>query len=172
MKTIRLLSSMLGLVAAGALHGGANPASRTEVVFDHPEKFADVKDSYVPTEKGQNFILATIRDFLVHRADSLLPKGYNLKITFTDIHLAGQFEPWHGVQYDDVRFIRDIYPPEFKFTYSVTDPSGKVVREGSEDIRDLAFQWRVTLDSWDPLRYEKDILDEWARSKLRNLAKA
>jgi len=172
MKTLRLFSSILGLAAAGELRAADNPAPRTEVVFDHPEKFADVKDSYVPTEKGRDYILATIRDFLVHRADSLLPKGYNLKITFTDIHLAGDFEPWHGVQYDDVRFVRSIYPPEFKFTYTVTDASGKVVREGSEDIRDLTFQWRVTLDSMDPLRYEKDILDEWARSKLRNLAKA
>jgi hypothetical protein len=31
---------------------------------------------------------------------------------------------------------------------------------------------RVTIDLSDPLRYEKDILGDWARSKLKNLAKA
>jgi hypothetical protein len=51
----------------------------------------------------------------------------------------------------------------------VTDASGRVVREGSEDIRDMNFQMRLTIDASDPLHYEKDILDDWARSKLRGL---
>lgn len=171
MKKSRLLSSILGLLAAGALQAAGSPAARTEVIFDHPEKFTDVKDSYIPTDKGRDAILANIRAFLVERTESLVPEGDRLTITFTDIDLAGDFEPWRGAQYDDVRIVKAIYPPAFKFTYSVTDPSGKVVRQGSEDIRDLSFQWRVTIDSSDPLRYEKDILDDWARSKLRGLPK-
>jgi hypothetical protein len=168
---LRLLSSILGLAGAGALHAADNPASRTEVVFDHPEKFTDVKDSYSPTEKGQAAILADIRNFLVSRTESLIPEGYKLKITFTDIDLAGDFEPWRGAQYDNVRIVKAIYAPAFKFTYAVTDPSGKVVRQGSENIRDLNFQVRVTINLSDPLRYEKDILDDWARSTLKGLKK-
>src|ERR1035438_8810428 len=80
MKMLRLLSSILGLAGAGALHAADNPASRTEVVFDHPEKFTDVKDSYSPTEKGQAAILADIRNSLVSRTESLIPEGYKLKI--------------------------------------------------------------------------------------------
>jgi hypothetical protein len=171
MKTLRLLSPILGLVAACALHAGAGPAPRTEVVFDHPEKFTDVKDSSNPSDKGRDAILGNIRSFLLQQTEPLVPEGYKLKITFTDIDLAGDFEPWRGPRFDDVRIVKDIYPPAFKFTYSVTDPSGKVVREGAEDIRDLNFQMRLTIDTSDPLRYEKDILGEWARSKLRGIGK-
>jgi hypothetical protein len=169
MKTLRLLPALLGLVAIGALHGASSPAPRTEVIFDHPEKFTDVKDGYVATDKGRDAILDTLRSFLVHRTESLVPEGDKLTVTFTDIDLAGDYEPWRGAQYDDVRIVKDIYPPAFKFTYSVTDPSGRVVRQGTENIRDLNFQMRLTIDSSDPLRYEKDILDEWARSKLAGL---
>ena len=171
MKTLRLLSSVLGLAGAGALQAASDPAPRTEVVFDHPENFTDVKDSYTPTDKGRDAILGTIRDFLVTRTASLVPEGYKLKMTFTDIDLAGEYEPWRGPRYDEVRIVKSIYPPAFKFTYVVTDPSGKVVRQGSENIRDLNFQVRVTVDLSDPLRYEKDILDDWARSRLRGLKK-
>lgn len=172
MKTLRLLTSILGLVAAGALCAGGNSAPRTEVIFDHPEKFTDVRDSSIATDKGRDAILENIRAFLVHRTESLIPEGYKLAITFTDIDLAGDYEPWRGAQYDDVRIVKSIYPPALKFTYAVTDPSGKVVRQGSEDIRDMNFQMRLTIDASDPLRYEKDILDEWARSKLRGLGKS
>jgi len=170
MTTLRLFSSILGLAAAGALSAAGNPAPRTVVVFDHPENFTDVKDGYIPTDKGRDAILRTLRDFLVDRTESLVPKGDTLTITFTDIDLAGEFEPWHNPGYD-IRYLRAVYPPAFKFTYSVTDASGKAVRSGSENIRDINYQMRVTLDLSDPLRYEKDILADWARSALRGLPK-
>jgi hypothetical protein len=172
MKKLRLFYTLLGLVAVGALNTAAQAAPRTEVIFDHPEKFTDVRDGYVPTDKGRDAILDTLRSFLVHRTESLVPEGDKLTVTFTDIDLAGEYEPWRGAQYDDVRIVKDIYPPAFKFSWTVTDASGKVIRQGSEDIRDLNFQMRVTIDLTDPLRYEKDILSEWARTKLRDLPRA
>jgi hypothetical protein len=149
---------------------------RTVVTFDHPENFTDVKDASVPTDRGRDAILSRIREFLVSRADPLLPEGYKLSITFTDIDLAGKFEPWHSaIMSDEVRFIRPIYPPAFKFTYSVSDASGRVVKSGTENIKDLNFQMRLidpTATATDSLAYEKDILGEWARTTLRDLKKA
>jgi len=171
MKILRLLPTVLGLALAGnALAADiASLPPRVEVTFDHPENFTDVKDSYLPSDKGRDAILSRIRSFLVSRAGTLLPAGDALKVTFTDIDLAGDFEPWHGAQWDDVRIVKDIYPPSFKFSYVVTEPSGRVVKQGTEDIRDLNFQTRLVLDSSDSLRYEKDILGDWARSTLRGL---
>jgi hypothetical protein len=170
MKTLRLFSAALGLLAAFAIRAAAAP--RTEVIFDHPENFTDVKDRMSPTDKGRDEILSQIREHLVDRTSRLVPDGYTLTITFSDIRLAGEFEPWRGPQWDDVRIIKDIYPPSFKFTYSVTDPAGRVVKSGKESIQDLDFQMRVTLDTSDPLRYEKQILDDWASGTLRDLKKA
>jgi hypothetical protein len=73
---------------------------------------------------------------------------------------------------ENVRIIKTVYPPSFAFTYSVTDSSGKVVKEGSEDFRDMDFQTRVVFANTDPLRYEKAALNDWARDKLRDLKKA
>jgi hypothetical protein len=174
MKALSLLSIALGLSAACALNAAdaARAGPRTEVIFDHPENFTDVKDGEFATDKGRDAILARIRGFLVERTASLLPEGDRLTITFTDIDLAGDFEPWRGPQWSDIRIVKAIYPPAFKFSYVVTDPSGRVIKQGSEDIRDLNFQLRVTIDTTDTLRYEKDILDDWARSTLRDLKKA
>ena len=93
-------------------------------------------------------------------------EGCKLTVTFTDIDLAGEFEPWRGPQFDEVRIVKDIYPPGFKFAYTLTDANGKVLKEGTENIRDMNFQMRLLIDTNDTLRYEKDILTDWMRMTL------
>jgi len=175
MKTVSLLSlALLGLLAGCAAMGPDAPraASRTEVIFDHPESFTDVKDMSSPTEKGRDSILSQIREYLERDATARLPEGYHLKVVFTDIDLAGDFEPWRGPEWMDVRIVKAIYPPAFKFSYTVTDASGRVVLQGTESRRDMAFDTQLTPDPSDPLRYEKAMLDDWVRSKLRELNKS
>jgi hypothetical protein len=171
MKTRRLAGLVLGLSAAVALHAAPNPASRVEVVFDHPERFTDVKDADIPTVEGRDAILGRIRAFLVRRAGPLVPEGDRLTITFTDIDLAGEFDPRHSGPFN-VRVLKENYPPAFEFTYSVTDATGKVVRKGAENIRDPGYLTRASVDSIDSLRYEEDILEEWARARLRDLPRS
>jgi hypothetical protein len=171
MKTLRLFSAVLGLVTAAALHAAdtSTPPSRIAVIFDHPDKFTDVKDSEPPTDHGQDAIMATLRNYLVMKTSQIIPEADKLTITFTDIDLAGDFEPWRGPQWSGVRIVKDIYPPAFKFTYEVTDPSGKVVKGGTESLRDGGFQFRSVIDNNDPLRYEKAVLNDWAQSTLTRL---
>ena len=174
MKTLSLISVILvGLVAGCASFGVNEPkaVTRTEVVFDHPEKFTDVKDSSIPTDQGRDSILSNIREYMIRCTSPLVPDGYWLKVVFTDIDLAGDFEPWHGPQWNDVRIIKAVYPPAFSFTYTVTDPAGKVVKQGSENIRDMMFNTRLLIDTSDSLRFEKAVLEDWARGTLRDLKK-
>ena len=170
MKTFPCLTLvLLGLaapLALGAVEVTKAP-SRTEVVFEKPETFTDVKDGDFGTDKGRDSILDEIKTFIVDRSDKALPTGQKLVVTFTDIDLAGEYEPWRGPQFSDVRIVKSIYPPRFKFSYKVTDATGKTVKEGKEDIRDLAFDMRLTIDRQDPLRFEKDILKDWIGSTLR-----
>jgi len=170
MKTFPCLTLvLLGLAAPLALRAGevTKAPARTEVVFEKPETFTDVKDGDFGTDKGRDSILAEIKTFIVDRADKALPAGQKLVVTFTDIDLAGEYEPWRGPQFSDVRIVKSIYAPRFKFSYKVTDATGKTVKEGNEDIRDLAFDMRLTIDRQDPLRFEKDILKDWIGSTLR-----
>jgi hypothetical protein len=85
-------------------------------------------------------------------------------MTFTDIDLAGEYEPWRGGQWSDVRIIKDIYSPRFVFSYKLTDAAGAVLKEDKVDLRDLTFMMRVTISRNEPLRFEKDILADWIRS--------
>ena len=173
MKTLRMALAAAGLIAAFSLRAAtAGPAPRVEIVFDHPENFTDVKDSYSGTDKGRDAILGQIRDFIVRKATPMIPEGYRLTLTFTDIDLAGEYEPWRGPQWDGVRIVKGIYPPAFKFAYSVTDSTGKVVKKGSEFIRDLGFEFRSVLDRSDALHYEKEVLSDWLRSNLSGIRKA
>ncbi|HVW21040.1 MAG TPA: DUF3016 domain-containing protein [Opitutaceae bacterium] len=171
MKTA-FFAAALALIAAGPpapASAAADAPQRTTVTFVHPEKFTDVKDRYYPTDAGRDGILRQIKDYIVQLGDRLLPPGYHLAMTFTNIDLAGEFEPWHGAQWDDVRIVKPIYPPRFKFSYSVTDPAGKVLKQGSENDTDMDFDLQPTLDNQDPLRYEKAFLGTWIRGHLAHL---
>jgi hypothetical protein len=170
-RTISLVS-ILSLLAANAVFGasGDKPApTNVTVIFDHPEKFADIKDSYMPTEKGQNAILEQIRHFIVDHAQSHLREGQKLEIKFTDIDLAGDFEPQRGPSFNDIRIVKDIYFPRFNFGFKLTGADGKVISEGKRELRDQAFQMRMAFPPDDPLRYEKDILNDWLRNEFRSV---
>jgi hypothetical protein len=172
MKTLFVIIAGFGLAAAGALRAAdASKPTRAEVIFDHPEKFTDVKDDYMPTDKGRDSILEQIKAEVVREAEYLVPEGCKLTMTFTDIDLAGDFEPWRGPQWGAVRVVKSIYPPAFKFSWSVTDSTGKVIKQGREDMRVLDFEMIPTIDTHDPLHFEKTILDDWMREHLRDLKK-
>jgi hypothetical protein len=171
MKTA-IFATALAVLAAGPLAPAAPAAeapARTTVAFDHPEKFTDVKDGSTPTDRGEAYLLKQIDEFVVRLGDRILPPGDRLAITFQDIDLAGEFEPWRGPGWDNVRIVKEIYPPRFKFTYAVTDPAGQVVKQGRENITDLEFDLQPMLDNQDPLRYEKAFLGTWMRTNLGRL---
>lgn len=67
----------------------------------------------------------------------------------------------------DVRIVKDIYPPRFLFRFVIQDDAGKVLKEGERRLTDLGFMQRLTIDRQDHLRYEKDLLGDWLRSELR-----
>jgi hypothetical protein len=94
-------------------------------------------------------------------------------MTFTDIDLAGEFEPQRGPDFNNVRIIKDIYPPRLTFTYKLTDASGAVLKEGQEKLVDLSFQMSATvIDNNDPLHYEKSMLKDWLNNQFKHAKKS
>lgn len=173
-------TKFLVLLAAWALVGaGTGQAldpvkgpSRVEVVFFEPEKFTDVKDSYMGTDKGQEATLELLKGYLTTRGVRGLLPGQKLAITMTDVDLAGDFEPWRGPQWGDVRIVKDIYPPRLSLAFRLTDAAGRVVKEGKRDLRDLAFLMKLTMGFRDdPLRHEKALLDDWLSAEFRSAKK-
>jgi len=174
MKTSRIFSlSLLGLVSGIALQAaGTRTIARAEVLFFEPQKFTDVKDSSMG-DSARTTYLEQIRDHLLEQAKYYVPEGHKLAVTFTDIDMAGDFEPWRGPRWDDVRIVKDIYPPRMTLTFRLTDAEGNVVKEGKRDLKDLAFMMKITMSFRDDsVRHEKALLDDWLRAEFPRVRKS
>ena len=68
---------------------------------------------------------------------------------------------------DDVRIVKDIYPPRIDLQFRVRDAKGNVIKEGERKLRDLSFMMNLRLNNHDPLRYEKTLIDDWMRKDVR-----
>ncbi len=167
MKTLRFLFSLFsGLTAVLSLQAAATLKidARTEVIFFEREKFTDVKDGFSETPAGRDAILAQIRDYLVSQAKWYVPEGQKLTVTITDVDLAGDFEPGRNPRMDDVRIIRDIYPPKISLAFKLVDADGQEIKHGTRDLTDLMFMSKLAMNPNDPLRYEENLLDDWLRA--------
>ena len=157
------------LAALPSFAADSTAAGQVEVTFQNPEKFRDIKDSSMDTEKGREANLALVREYIEERASRLLEPGQKLSVTITDIDLAGEYEPWRGPSAQDVRIVKSIYPPRFEMSFRVTDESGAVIKEGKSKLSDMNFQNNVhSANTSDPLRYEKRLLDDWLRREIRS----
>jgi Protein of unknown function (DUF3016) len=161
------LAAILGLLAPLRASDTQKPAPRTEVVFDNPDSFTDWKLSTDPWYRDSVF--SAVRSYLAKVANPMLPDGYSLRITITDIDLGHRAS---------LHIPSNSGAPAFDFTYSVTDPSGKVVRTGTEDLRHYwdFGNYRYSVETTDILtqviQHEKPMLKDWACTKLAGLAKA
>ena len=168
MKLHRLLVvSLLGLVPLARAASPAPTDVRAEVLFLEPEKFTDVKDSSMGGDVHRTTYLDQIRDHLIQQARYFVPVGSRLQVTFTDIDMAGDFEPWRGPQFNDIRIVKDLYPPRLVFSFRLTDAEGNVVKEGRRDLRDMAFMMKLTMATQsDTMRHENALLDDWLRAEF------
>jgi len=111
-------------------------------------------------------VFTAIRSFLTKQTDQLLPEGYHLKITFTDIDLGHRASR---------RVPSASGAPAFEFNYQVTDSSGKVIKQGTEDLRHYTDfgNYRASIETTDLrteiIQSEKPILKSWAFTRLANL---
>jgi hypothetical protein len=174
MKTSKLLTvTLLGLAPVLALRAAeTRTVARADVAFFEPQKFTDVRDSYMG-DPDRTTYLEQIRDHLLEQAKYYVPDNHHLSVTFTDIDMAGDFEPWRGPRWDDVRIVKDIYPPRVQLSFRLTDAAGNVVKEGKRDLRDLAFMMKINMSFRDdPVRHEKGLIDDWLRSEFPRVRKS
>ncbi|MFT4198986.1 MAG: DUF3016 domain-containing protein [Pseudoxanthomonas sp.] len=183
MKThhFRLLAPALALVLAACLPAvAAGPVRVTDPSAPHqlpadgpvsvswtdPAQFSDIRQSRNRWAAERGDWVQQLARYFRKSAQKRLAPGQTLQVTITDIKRAGDYEPWHGTQLDDVRFLRDIYPPRITFDYVLEDADGRVLAQGSEKLADLAYLLGSRPLDTDPLRYEKQMIDRWTGTKL------
>jgi len=144
------------------------PASGpVSVSWSDPAQFTELRYSHNRWEAQRGNWVVQLAEHLRKGTEKVLPAGQRVEFNITDIKRAGDYEPWHGTSGQDVRIVRDIYPPRMTFTFVRYGSDGQVLDQGERKLVDMGFLSRGGngLDS-DPLRHEKRMLDSWIRREL------
>ncbi len=136
------------------------------VEWTDPAEFSELRFSQNRWEAQQGDWVTQLARYLQERAAARLPEGQRMDVTITDIKRAGSFEPWHGANANNIRVMRDVYPPRMTLQVRITDAEGQVVSEGEQRLVDTAFLMNSRPMDTDPLRFEKDMIDTWLRREL------
>ena len=149
------------LLALAPLLAAASPV---EVEFVQPEKFSDAGRPF-GAERERN--LELLRLHLVAEGARRLAPGDTLRVSITDVDLAGSFEPTQRYS-NEVRIVRDVYPPRVELDFRVAHADGSVAREGHRKLVEPAFLFSVNNRyGGDALRYEKQLLDDWLEREFK-----
>ncbi|MFC4862562.1 DUF3016 domain-containing protein [Pseudomonas sp. MAHUQ-62] len=137
-------------------------ASTTEVSFSQPDKYSDARLNRDYGRGADDFVLKDLKAHIEKLGKRYLQSGQTLKMDIRDIDLAGQFEPWR-VNFQDVRFMREVTWPRIKLHYSLEQDGKTLVSRDVTVIDQSYLQHGNYYFSNDRLRYEKTMLDDWFR---------
>ena len=163
MNTRRLspLSALAGatlLLAALAAARPAHAAGQIELNWVEPQTFADIGRR--PSDRE-----ATLRELAahLHKLARRLPDGQTLKLTVTDLNLAGELEP-HRMQ--ELRILRGRADwPTMTLRYTLAGPGGPL-RSGEARLSDMNYAFRRLRHPAEDLGYEKRMIDTWFQEQI------
>lgn len=128
-------------------------------------KFNDFTDVRAANETRGSFHKRVETQFTKHFQElaKQLPEGYKLGVTVNDIDLAGDVRFGSG---REMRIVKPIYFPKIKFSYALTDASGKIVDKGDADLKDMSFMDRIYRGREESFMYDKRIITDWFENEL------
>jgi len=138
------------------------------VSWTDPSEFTELRFSGNRWEAKRGNWVFEIASALRKSVTKQLPEGERMEIEITDIDRAGRYEPGLGPRMDSIRIMRNIDSPSMSFSFRRYDASGQLIDEGERKLRDMMYLNNVNvLSNTDPLRYEKRMIDDWARREFR-----
>lgn len=145
--------------------------SPVQVRWTDPATFSELRYSRNRWEAQRGDWVHDLADYLQQRASKQLAPGQRMDVELTDIKRAGDYEGWHGPQWNDVRVMRDIYPPRITLNFTLYGADGQVLEQGERKLLDSSYLMNNSIGlNTDPLRYEKRMLDDWLRRQFRDKA--
>jgi hypothetical protein len=164
------MKTRLPLFFLSLLIGSLSASARIVAQFDNVDEFTDFSVSGMSEADTQSQLEYALDRFAQRHLKNTLPEGYTLEITFTDIDMAGDIQPWRNRDYEDIRYVESIYPPRLDFRYVLRDQRGKEILSGEERLRDLSFDLALPPIGFnDSFAYELQMLKDWARKKIAPL---
>jgi hypothetical protein len=164
---MKLLSQRLALAGLLLLSVGAASAG-VNVTFVHPETYADMP----MRAEDREFVLKDLARHFEKLAANL-PAGQELKIEVLDFDMAGRLQPKFDAEGLRVTEGGTDWPHmHLRYALSV---GGQVLRSGDEHLKDMAYRARADgaagqsaapRQSGYPLRYEKQMIDDWFKKTI------
>jgi hypothetical protein len=148
--------SRFALILLAAVLSAAPATAGVKVGFADSARFAD-------GELSGADVVAGLRSHL-QRLGGQLGSGFDLNVTVLDIDLAGFDMSTRGPS--RYRVLNGATWPKLKLRYALTR-RGKTIASGEEWVTDQLYRVHAGMASaGDPLRYEKNMLDDWFQSRF------
>lgn len=143
------------LAAVVALLASSAALAEVTVTYTKPDDYTDLARG----EYDRDRVLKQFTDYFA-TLEKKLPPGENLKIDVLDIDLAGRMYPRRNG--DEIRVLNGGADwPRMHLRYTL-EKDGQVLRSGDDNIANMNYQQsRSSYFDSDPLRYEKQMLDDW-----------
>ena len=136
------------------------------VRWGDPALFSEIRYSPNRWEAKQGDWVVELGNYFSERIGRTLPAGERVEVEILDIELAGEYE-WWIPRAEDVRVMRDIYPPRIHIDWQRYGADGQLIGEGQKKLYDLSYlNGPQPLNTSDPLRFEKVLIDRWVRREF------
>ncbi|AXQ28771.1 DUF3016 domain-containing protein [Solimonas sp. K1W22B-7] len=138
-------------------------AAGVELQYVQPDRYTDA--GLRPMEREPSAALKRELETELQRLGQryLLP-DQTLTLEILDLDLAGQFRWWDASR-GEVRVMSAATWPRIRLRYRLM-ADGRELAKGEESISDRDYLNAVSARSSDPLRYEKNMLGDWFRSRF------
>lgn len=164
-----LLAGVLSCSAAWAAdEAPVDPVTEdgvVKIVWQSPKDYRDIKSSGELQSRYEKRLFETLTENINKEAAKILKPNQKLEMTITDVDLAGDMRPTFGATANDLRIIKDIYPPRMTFSYQVME-NDKVIIAGDEKLSDMGFMGGIQYLNDKPFMYETKMLTEWLKKTI------
>lgn len=159
------LAALLGACASGPDGGLPAPPGSVSVTHRDPAQFSETRAHPRESASARQQWLDALSLHLAEQAALRLPPGQRLEVEILDVRRAGTVEPRLGPAGGDVRIVRDTASPRIELQFRRLDEGGRLLQEGRRALRNPNFLLDPGSGS-DPLRHEKQLLDDWLRAEF------
>lgn len=142
-------------------------AGEVTVTWSDPAKFTDIVASNSTDKSYRKSIeKALSAEFKAQAAK--LPAGQKMSIHITNVDLAGEVDPIPSRAGYRVRVLKDMYYPQLRFDYRISDASGATVKEQKDVlIKDAGFlAGSGNSASRQDFYYERAMIKEWFSKEI------
>ncbi|MCG9730258.1 DUF3016 domain-containing protein [Shewanella sp. Isolate13] len=168
LKTLFVAGILASSSVWAADEAAENPVTEDGVVkveWQDPNSFRDIRSSGDIQSRFETRTFDQLTKNLNKEASKVLKPDQKLEMVVTDLDLAGDVRPTFGATTNDLRVVKDIYPPRITFSYKVIE-GDQVIIAGDEKLTDMNFMHSINKMNNKPYRYENEMLTSWLKTSI------